>query len=119
MGSGQDLVAYVVEQLGPRVRSKAMFGEYGLYLDGKFVAVAADNMLFLKPTEPGRALLPSVVEGRPYPEARPWFVVDEALDEPDLLRCLLQATAAALPPAMPKPRGRTPRAVAGRKPPLA
>ena len=119
MATDQDFIDYVLEQSGlaGELTYKRMFGEFGFYLDGRFIAVAADNMLFLKPTEAVRALLPTVTEGRPYPEARPWFLVDEALDDPELLRRLLQATAAELPPqaaksavaAGPSPRGRHPR----------
>lgn len=108
MATDRSFVEYVREQAGlpEALTYRKMFGEYGLYCDGKFVAVVADNSLFLKPTEAGRRLLPVVTEGRPYPEARPWFVIDEALDAPDLLRRLLMATAAELPP--PKPKAKRP-----------
>lgn len=99
MATDRSFIEYVLEQAGlpEALTYRKMFGEYGLYCDGKFVAVAADNTLFLKPTEAGRRLLPSVAEGRPYPGAKPWFVIDETLDDPDLLRRLLVATAAELP----------------------
>ena len=119
MATDQDFVDYVLEQSGlaDALTFKRMFGEFGFYLDGRFVAVAADNMLFLKPTDAARALLTVVTEGRPYPGARPWLLLDEALDDPELLRRLLLATAAALPPqaeksaaaAGPTPRSRRPR----------
>ncbi|MFT4249585.1 MAG: TfoX/Sxy family protein [Pseudomonas sp.] len=100
MATDRSFIEYVCEQAGlsAALTYRKMFGEYGLYCDRTFVAVAADNTLFLKPTEAGRRLLPSVSEGRPYPGATLWFVIDEALDEPGLLRRLLVATAAELPP---------------------
>jgi len=99
MSTDTDFIEYVHEQagLGSRLASKKMFGEYGIYLDGKIVAVAADNSLFLKPTDAGRALLPNVVEAPPYPEAKNWFVLDEFLDDTELLQRLLQTTFDALP----------------------
>ncbi|WP_140718599.1 TfoX/Sxy family protein [Pseudomonas sp. Hp2] len=104
MATDPGFIEYIREQadLPQRLTCRKMFGEYGLYCDGKFVAVAADNSLFLKPTEAGRRLLPSMTEGKPYPGAKAWFVVDEVLDDPDLLRRLILATAAELP--VPTPR---------------
>ena len=101
MATGQDFVEHVLGQagLGAALSPRKMFGEYGFYLDGKFVAIAADNMLFVKPTGAGRRLVPAMAEAPPYPGAKSWLLADEALDDPDLLRRLLQATAAALPAA--------------------
>jgi TfoX/Sxy family transcriptional regulator of competence genes len=104
MATDQSFVEYVLEQAGlpETLTYRKMFGEYGFYCDGKFVAIAADNTLFLKPTEAGHRLLPDVVEGPPYPGAKPWLVIDEALDDPGLLRRLMMATAAELPMLKPK-----------------
>src|SRR5690606_986259 len=66
----------------------------------------ADNQLFLKPTDAARELLPTIAEAPPYPGARPWLQLDEALDNPELLQRLLKATAAALPPPGATSRGR-------------
>lgn len=109
MATDRDFIDYVLEQagLGSGFAHRKMFGEYGLYLDGKFVAVAADNRLFLKPTAAGRVLLPTVVEAPPYPGARAWLVIDEYLDDTDLLPRLLRATADALPAPKPKPAKKT------------
>ncbi len=113
MATDRDFIDYVHEQaaFGARLSDKRMFGEYALYLDDKVIAFACDNSLFLKPTEAGRALLPSVTEGQPYPEAKPYFVIDEYLDDTPLLQRLIQATADALP--APKPRKA--KAARGRK----
>ena len=102
MATDPDFIDYVLEQagFGARLTHKRMFGEYALYLDDKVVAFACDNSLFLKPTEPGRAVLPTVTPGKPYPEAKDYYVLDEFLDDTPLLQRLLQVTADALP--MPK-----------------
>ena len=106
MATDPDFIDYVLEQagFGARLAHKRMFGEYALYLDDKVVAFACDNSLFLKPTEPGRAALPVVTPGKPYPEAKDYYVIDEFLDDTPLLQRLLQATADALPMPKPKPK---------------
>ncbi|MFT4197545.1 MAG: TfoX/Sxy family protein [Pseudoxanthomonas sp.] len=116
MVTDSDFIEYVHEQagFGARLTHKRMFGEYALYLDGKVVAFACDNSLLLKPTEAGRALLPRVTPGKPYPEAKDYYVLDEFLDDTELLQRLLQATAGALPAPKPKSVGKTARKATGR-----
>ncbi|WP_233581603.1 TfoX/Sxy family protein [Pseudoxanthomonas sp. SGNA-20] len=78
MATDPQFLQYVLEQagLGAALAARRMFGEYGFYLDGRFVAVAADNQLLLKPTAEARALLPDASEAPPYPGARPWLRLD-------------------------------------------
>lgn len=75
-----------------------MFGEYALYLDGKVVAFACDNSLFIKPAEATAALTTDLPRGQPYPNARPHVQADALLDDPPRLRQVLLATEQALPP---------------------
>ncbi|HRO26195.1 MAG TPA: TfoX/Sxy family protein [Luteimonas sp.] len=116
MATDVDFIEYVLEQaaFGHRLSHKRMFGEYALYLDEKVVAFACDNSLLLKPTEAGRAALPTVTLGKPYPEAKDYYVLDEFLDDTPLLQRLLQVTANALPAPKPKPE-RAGKAAARRK----
>lgn len=109
MATDHDFVEYVHEQsgLGPALMHKKMFGEYGLYFDGRMALVAADNRLFLKPTEAGRALLPHVVEAPIFPGSKNWFAIDEWLDDNELLQKLIRVTAAELPLPKPKPVKKT------------
>lgn len=104
MATDSDFIEYIHEQagFGARLTHKKMFGEYSLYLDGKVVAFACDNSLLLKPTDAGRALLPTVTPGKPYPDAKDYYVLDEFLDDTELLQRVLQATADVLP--LPKPK---------------
>lgn len=115
MASDQDFVQYVCEESGLRdaLTYKKMFGEYALYLDGKVVALVCDNQLFVKPTAEGRGLLVAVSEQPPYPGGKPYFQIDVAFDDPELLGRLLRTTALALP--LPKPKAAKPKA-AQRKP---
>ncbi|MFT4178292.1 MAG: TfoX/Sxy family protein [Thermomonas sp.] len=112
MATDASFIDYIREQagLGDRLAARRMFGEYGLYLDGKVLAFACDNSLFLKPTEAGRALLPQASVGPPYPGAKDYLVLDEYLDDGDLLRQALLVTHDALPAAKPRPAKRAGRA---------
>ncbi|MCB9497796.1 MAG: TfoX/Sxy family protein [Fibrobacteria bacterium] len=83
--------------------ARKMFGEYGLFLDGKMVALVCDDTLFVKPTEPGIDLLGEHEMGSPYPGAKPCLMVPERLqNQPGRLEALFEATAQALPAPKPK-----------------
>ena len=106
MASDLAYVQHVCDQLRDvrEVSYKKMFGEYGLYVSGRMVALVCDNQLFVKPTEAGRELLGTPSEGAPYPGAKPHFVLDEHLDNQELLSAVFRATEAALPAPKPKKR---------------
>ncbi len=106
MASDPGYVEYVLDQIGPLpgLAHKRMFGEYGLWLDAKIVALVCDDQFLLKPTDAGRALLGGAPPGvPPYPGAKPWLLVED-LDDSEALRAMLRATADALPAPKP-PRG--------------
>jgi DNA transformation protein len=45
----KDFVAHVIETMRPaRAVAKAMFGGHGIYVEGLFVAIAMDDVLYLK-----------------------------------------------------------------------
>ncbi|KVH66437.1 competence protein TfoX [Burkholderia ubonensis] len=107
MASSQSTVDFIVEQMAAAgaVSARKMFGEYGIYCDGKMVALVCDDRLFVKPTPDGKAFLGECEEGPPYPGAKPCFVISgERWDEHEWLSRLIRITAAQLPP--PKPRKR-------------
>ncbi|KVR49615.1 TfoX/Sxy family protein [Burkholderia ubonensis] len=107
MASSQSTVDFIVEQMAAAgaVLARKMFGEYGIYCDGKMVALVCDDRLFVKPTPDGKAFLGECEEGPPYPGAKPCFVISgERWDEREWLSRLIRITAAQLPP--PKPRKR-------------
>jgi TfoX/Sxy family transcriptional regulator of competence genes len=113
MATDASFVEYVRDQAGLRTRltTKKMFGEYALYVDGKVVAFACDNQVFVKPTPAGRAMLPDAREGRPYPPAKPHLLMVDELEDRVLLQRVLLATAEALP--APAARKRSSRAASG------
>lgn len=112
MATDERFATYVCDQLARAgaMTVRRMFGEYALYCDGKVVALLCDNRFFLKITAAPDTLLPSRVEGFPYPGAKPWIVLDEHLDDVDLMTRLVRATADALPPPRPKRRRRPAKA---------
>ena len=104
MATDLSFVEYVVEQSGldDRITFKRMFGEYGIYIDGKVVAFACDNSLFVKAANATAELTASLPRRPPYPGAKPYPVADELLDDSDQLQALLLATANAMPEPKPK-----------------
>ena len=107
MATDKDFVAYVAEQsgLGEALTFKKMFGEYGVYLNGKIIAFVCDNSLFVKAAEGTAALTAALPKRPPYPGAKPYPVADELLDDADSLKSLLEKTFVALPATKVKPPG--------------
>lgn len=104
MALDRTFVDFVCDQAGSDfgLTYRAMFGGFAFYLDGKVVGLADEGQFFLKPTDPGREILGTANEQPPYPGARPCFLLGDELEDPDLLRRLLTATARALPAPKPK-----------------
>lgn len=62
MASQQNTVNYICEQMAGagKITHRKMFGEYGVYCDGKFVGTICDDTLFLKATDDAREKEPSL-----------------------------------------------------------
>lgn len=99
MASDLDFVTFVVDQIGDvgDLTYKKMFGEYGIWVDRKVVALICDNQLFVKPTEAGRAFIGEVVEAPPYPGARMSFLIGDQIEDGEWLHRLIELTAKELP----------------------
>jgi len=106
MASDLSFVEFVVDQLDEdcAVTYKRMFGEFGLYSHGKIFALICDDRLFVKPTEGGRAFIGEVVESPPYPGAKPSFLIEDQIEDPQWLSELVRITARELPAPKPKKR---------------
>lgn len=104
MASDPGFVEYVLDQLDKdcAVTAKKMFGEYGLFCDGKMFGMICDDRLFVKPTDAGRAFIGNVVEGQPYPGARPIFLIEDRIDDGKWLSELVRITTRELPRPKPK-----------------
>jgi TfoX/Sxy family transcriptional regulator of competence genes len=112
--SSREQLDFVLDQMSGAgaISARAMFGEYGIYCDGKIVALFCDDRLFVKPTPAGRAFARSVAEAPPYPGAKPYLAIDERMEDREWLTALIRATASALPaprktatPRRPRRRG--------------
>lgn len=103
MASNPDLVQYIVDQCAGagEITAKKMFGDYGIYCNGKIFGLICDNGLYLKPTEGGRQLLRSADMRPPYDGAKPHFFIED-VDDCDYLSALVKATCAELPEPKPK-----------------
>ena len=100
MASQQSTVDYIVEQIAGAgdISARKMFGEYGVYCGGKMVAMVCDDQLFIKPTPGGKAILGELVEGAPYPGAKPCFLISgDRWDDSDWMTALIRVSAAELP----------------------
>ncbi|UJW83883.1 TfoX/Sxy family protein [Devosia sp. SL43] len=100
MSSQQKTVDYILEQTADAgtMTARKMFGEYGMYCDGKVMAFICDDQLFVKPTEAGRAYLGEVTEAEAYPGSKMYFLIDgDRWDDAEWMAGLVKATADALP----------------------
>lgn len=109
MGSSLNFVEFVADQMegAGEITYKMMFGEYGLYCDGKIVALVCDDLFFVKPTEAGRKFIKDPVEASPYPGAKNYFLIEEQIENRDWVSMLIRVTADELPE--PKPRKKKPK----------
>jgi len=104
MASDQNFVDFVLDQIenAGEVTAKKMFGEYGVYSDGKIFALICDNQLFIKPTEAGRAFIGNVVEAPPYTGAKSSFLIEDKIEDREWLSELVRVTVKELPDPKPK-----------------
>lgn len=103
MASNPELVKYIADQLSGAgtVTYRKMFGEYGMYLDGKIFALICDNQLFIKITEAGRRMAPELPTAPPYAGAKDYYLFEE-IDDRDFLTEFVAATCEELPSPKPK-----------------
>lgn len=96
---------FVIDQISGagHITWKRMFGEVGIYCDGKFAALICDDQFFIKPTDAGNSFAPGLPTGSPYPGAKPHLLIDgDRLEDADWVSELLRVTTAELP--LPKPK---------------
>lgn len=104
MASDQSFVDFVLDQIENAgvIHARKMFGEYGVYADGKIFGLICDNKLFVKPTVSGRAFIGDVVEAPPYPGAKNSFLIEEKIEDREWLSELVRISVAELPEPKPK-----------------
>lgn len=104
MPSDQKFVDFIIRQIKcpGEISAKKMFGEYGIYADGKIFGVICDNKLFIKPTESGRDFIGNVVEAPPYKGAKPSFLIEDNIEDGNWLSELVRISLKELPDPKPK-----------------
>ncbi|MBP5229930.1 MAG: TfoX/Sxy family protein [Bacteroidales bacterium] len=99
MASNADFVQYIVDQCSRAgdIAVRKMMGDYCIYCDGIIFGLICDSNLYVKVTEPGRAVLKEIDLRPPYPGAKNYFYISD-VDDSDYLVELIRATLPALPP---------------------
>jgi TfoX/Sxy family transcriptional regulator of competence genes len=108
MASDQSFVDFVLDQIenAGEIHARKMFGEYGVFSDGKIFGLICDNKLFVKPTVSGRKFIGDVVEAPPYPGAKNSFLIEEKIEDREWLSELVRISVAELPEPKPKKKKR-------------
>jgi len=98
MASNADFVQYITDQCSGagEIVTKKMFGDYGVYCNGKIFGLVCDDCFYLKPTEAVRDLLRQVEMRPPYDGAKPYFYIAD-VDDRDYLSMLVSETCKHLP----------------------
>lgn len=103
MASSLEFIEYIAGQSAKagNITYRKMFGEYGMYCDGKFFALVCDNRFFVKVTKAGEEAWQGLETDVPYDGAKPYFSIEEPEDQEKLIP-FIQATCGELP--FPKPK---------------
>ena len=104
MASEINFVDFVLEQIksSGEITAKKMFGEYGIYSDGKLFGLICNDKLFIKPTNSGRKFIGNVVEAPPYEGAKPSFLIEDKIEDSEWLCELVRISVNELPAPKPK-----------------
>ncbi len=106
MATSQSTIEFIVEQIveAGDISARKMFGEFGLYCDGKIFALVCDDQLFLKTTEAAKTYIGDYVEAPPFEGAKPTYLLidSDRWDDANWMTGLVRTTVAELP--LPKPK---------------
>lgn len=108
MATSPGYMKFIADQMqgAGNITYRKMFGDYGVYCNGKLFALVCDDQLFIKITDAGRSFCPELKAAPPYDGAKPCFLI-ENVDDRAYLTKLVTATCEALPEPKPrKPKGR-------------
>ena len=102
MASSLRYVEFVMEQMSGAgtITYRRMFGEYGLYCDGKYFGVVCGDRALVKITPAGEALFPDCPRDIPYEGGGEMFLPD--VEDREKLAELVRATCTALPAKKPR-----------------
>ena len=82
MASNPDFVQFIADQCAGAgdITTRKMFGDYGIYCNGKIFGLISDNQFFIKPTDAARPLLKTIDMRPPYEGAKPYFYIEDVDD---------------------------------------
>ncbi len=92
-------IALALSDAGAEI--KKMFGEYGVFAEGKVYALVCDDRFLVKPTPSAKELLPGAPEEPPYPGAKPMLLVRDFQNAP-----LMRELCRRVPSELPAPKRR-------------
>lgn len=106
MSTQKETVEFILEKLNdPKFSTRAMFGEYALYAEGKVVALICDDQLYVKIVTASTELESLCKKAEPYPGAKPHYLIEESdLSKITQLPTILIDIAKALPAKKKKPK---------------
>jgi len=111
MATDKEFVDFVLDQIedAGEITAKRMFGEWGVFSNGKIFALICKSKLYVKPTQAGRAFIKDPVEAPPYEGAKLSFLIEDKLEDREWLSELVRISLAELPEPKPrkKKRGKT------------
>ena len=86
MACSQGFIDFISDTLSPlgEVKSRKMMGDFIIYLNGKCVATACDNNLYVKIIPELMPLMKGVEIGKPYEGAKEHYILD--MSNPTLIR---------------------------------
>ncbi|MBO7608900.1 MAG: TfoX/Sxy family protein [Muribaculaceae bacterium] len=98
MASNKGFVQYIADQCSGagEIIVKKMFGDYGIYCDGKIFGLICDDCFYVKPTESGRTVLRNVELRPPYDGAKDYFFIAD-VDDHEYISLLVSETCKSLP----------------------
>lgn len=100
MSTSKSQINFILDQLKfvPEIRTRKMFGEYGLYAENKFFGMVCEEKLFLKSTESLRLLIKDDGQ-RAYPGASDgYYHIDyEYIENPKALKKIVLASLDFVP----------------------
>jgi DNA transformation protein and related proteins len=109
MASSQSTVDFLIGQITAAgdVDARKMFGEYGIYCDGKIIGLVCDDQFFLKPTSAARDFIGEPIQAPPYEGAKPSFLIaSDRWDDGDWMAELVRLTTLELPATKPRKKAK-------------
>jgi TfoX/Sxy family transcriptional regulator of competence genes len=103
MATTREFAEFILDQLRDAGQAfvRPMFGEYGLYVNGKIVGFLCDEQLLIKITEAGKSFLGTYETAEAYPGSKPYFLISNP-DDRETLGELIRVSL----PELPEPKAK-------------